>query len=73
MAVVGANGDDSVVAELRVVANTVEEASELIVHGVEDAIVERAFAAAPFVEWRPEWTVDIVRPEVDEEGLFFNL
>ena len=73
VAVVGANGDDGVVAEFEIVADAIEKAGELFVHGIENAIVECPFAAAPFVKWWPEWTVDIVRPEVDEEGLFLSL
>ena len=73
MSVVRTNGDDGVVAEFGVVANAVEEAGELFVHGVKDAVVEGAPVAAPFVERWPLRTVNIVWPKVDEERIFLLL
>ena len=73
MAVIGANGDDGVIAEFGVVADAVEEAGELFVHGIEDALVEFAFAPAPFIERWPERSVDVIGPEVEVEGVFHRL
>lgn len=73
MAVVGTNGNDGVVAEFGVVADPIEETGELFVHGVEDALIEGSFVATPFVEWRPPGAVDVIGPEVDEEGVFVGL
>ena len=71
--VVGTHRDDGVVSEFGIVADAIKEAGELFVHGVENAVVECAFAASPFIERWPEWTVDVVGPEVDEEGFLFCL
>lgn len=73
MTVIGANGDDGVVPELGITTNALEEAGQLFVHGIEDGLIEGAFAAAPFVEGRPPRAVDVIGPEIDEEGFFFGL
>lgn len=71
--IVGTNGDDGVVPEFGVVADAIEETGELFVHGVEDALIEGTFVAPPFVEGRPPGAVDVIGPEVDDEGFFVGL
>ena len=51
------------------VPDVVEESGELLVHRVEDSLVEGALGVAPLVERWPERAVDVVGPEVDEERL----
>ena len=73
MTVIGADSDDGIVAEVGIISNAVEEARKLFIHGVEDAVIEGSFVSSPFVKGRPPRAVNVVGPEVDEEGFLFGL
>ena len=47
----------------------IEESTQLTVHFFQDGEVEAAPASSPFFNRRPPGTMDIIRPEIDEEGL----
>ncbi len=73
MSIVRAHRDDGIITKFGIFPDPVEQARQLLVHGVEDALIQGPLTSAPLVQWRPEWAMDVIGPEVDEEGFIAGL